>query len=449
MKAIKLPNGGNRHLLKNFTGNLDMRFDEAVLGEGTASAISNFDVTSGALTDGYGLATDLTLPVFRAMAVWEFTRYDADLSAYLTCRMFCSALGEIYYNYGDEWVLLEGIAFTSAPSAVVYRLYGDDCVLMTSATDGMYVWDGVNAPRKIEDSPLITSMAMHYERMFATTAGEMNTVYFSDDLDPTNWDVNDLSEGGFIQMMDERGKMLKVVDFLNYVYVFREFGISRITAYAAQSEFSAINLYVAGGRIYGGSVCPCGDVIMFLGSDGLHLFDGYSVSARLKSVKFKPSFDACSVYADGKYYLAAVMGSGATNDTLVVYDIKNNTFTTSKVGIARLCKCGDCVYAVTYDGRIGLVDKCGAVFGVSLEKIWESGEMDFGSPTKKTIAEVSVRTATPITFSVEYDGNSKEFVLGAGNVRIKPMIAAKTVKFGIKADGTGTNIKRLSYLIRG
>lgn len=55
-------------------------------------------------------------------------------------------------------------------------------------------------------------MTMHYERLFATTSTDKYTLYFSDDLDPTNWNEN-ITEGGFIQMLDERGELLKVISF--------------------------------------------------------------------------------------------------------------------------------------------------------------------------------------------------------------------------------------------
>lgn len=450
MNNLKMPRGGSRHLIKNFNANVDMRFDDAVLPESAASKIVNFNVRSGALTDGYGIEKTELFGDRTAVSAWRFTRYDYDREEYVDCNMYCDEDGKVHYNYGDGWHTLEGAEFTSPPEAIAYRLYGDDSVLMTSPTDKMCVWDGVNGARRITDSPYITSMSMHYERMFATTTGEQSAVYFSDDLDPTNWNDSALSEGGYIQLLDERGRLVKVEDFLNYVYIFREYGISRLTAYSSQEDFYVVNLYVAGGRIYGGSVCPCGDVVMMLGSDGLHSFDGYSVANRLKAVKFLPSPGASAVFADGKYYLAACTETEGENDTLVVYDLNSNTFTLSRLPVKRLCKLGDAVYAVTHDGRIGKVTECGEYFGEPLEKVWESGELDLQLPDKKTVASITLRTSGDITLTVITDGKPKEYGIKGreGITRIKPTASGKTIAFRITSTDKKARIRRLGYLIR-
>lgn len=449
MNNIKMPRGGSRHLIKNFGANVDMRFDDAVLPEGSAARIANFNVSSGALTDGYGVERTELFGDRKVQSAWRFTRYDYDREEYEVCDMYCDEDGQVHYNYGDGWHLLEGAEFTSPPSAIEYRLYGDDSVLMTSPTDKMCVWDGVGSVRRIKDSPYITSMSMHYERMFATTSGEQSAVYFSDDLDPTNWNDSALAEGGYIQLLDERGRLIKVEDFLNYVYIFREYGISRLTAYSSQEDFYVVNLYVAGGRIYGGSVCPCGDVVMLLGSDGLHSFDGYSVANRLKAVKFLPSPGASAVFLGGKYYLAACTEKEGDNDTLVVYDLNANTFTLSHLPIKRLCRLGDEVYAVAYDGRIGKVRECAEFFGEPLVKVWESGDLDFQISDKKTVSAISLRTSGDITLTVISDGKEKDYEInGGGVVRIKPTTSCKTVAFRIKSAKKGANISRLGYVIR-
>lgn len=450
MNGLRMPGGGVRRTVNNFTANADMRFDEAVLADGTAARVVNFDVTDGALTDGYGIESSPRFEGITGMSLWRFTRYDYDAGGYVSCDMYCGEDGKVYYDYGDGWQELPGVTFTSAPSAVGYRLYGDDSILMTSPTDKMYVWDGVGAPRKV-DSPYITSMVLHYERMFATVAGESNAVYFSDDLDPTNWNDTDLTEGGFIQLLDERGKLLKVVDFINYVYVFREYGISRLTAYADQRDFNAVNLYVAGGKIYEGGVCACGDTIMLTGADGLYAFDGYSATRKLRAVKFKPSPHASAVYSDGKYYLAACVDSDdGVNDSLVVYDLSEGTFSLSSLPVKRLCKLDGEVFAVTHDGLIGKVSKCGALFGEALVKVWESGVSDFGSPDIKTVSEITLRTDGDITVTVECDGKARNYnVSGGGGVkRFRPAVSGKTVRIKISSQTAGARISRLSCLIR-
>ena len=93
-------------------------------------------------------------------------------------------------------------------------------MIVTSPTDEMLVYNGVDEAYRVAQAPKISSMTVHYERLFATSTGESNQIWFSKELDPINWDIN-LESAGFIEMNDERGALLKVMSFLDYVYVFR------------------------------------------------------------------------------------------------------------------------------------------------------------------------------------------------------------------------------------
>lgn len=451
MNEVRMPGGGARRLIGRFEGP-EMRVWEGALPEGGAARVLGFDTSDGALTDGYGLEEGL-FAGRDVWSAWRFVRYDYDEEKYVDIVMYCGADGKVRYSEaGGAFTELAGATFTSPPSAVVYRLYGDDSVLMFSATDRMAVWNGVDEVRRVDDSPLMTSVALHYERMFATAAGEANAVYFSDDLDPTNWDASDLEAGGFIQLLDERGRLLKVVDFLNYVYVFREHGISRVTAYASQEDFSVANLYIAGGRIYEGSVCACGDVVMMLASDGLWSFDGYSASARLSSVRFRPSPSASALFSNGKYYLAACTESeDGSNDTLVVYDVRSGDYTLSRVALDRLCAVGDDVYGVTPEGRAGKVTACGALFGTPMDKLWESGTTDMDMPgRRKTVSSIALRTAGDVTLTVETEEGERSWNIRGGDapVRVRTCVAGEVFRFRIRSSSPGARVGRLSYTVR-
>jgi hypothetical protein len=90
------------------------------------------------------------------------------------------------------------------------------------------------------------------------------------------------------------------------LYVFRERGITRVSAYGDQTEFAVTHLFTAGGKIYDKTVAVCGNVIMFLTQDGLFVFDG--AEARRISPKSLPAIKATeesrAFFRDGKYYLS-------------------------------------------------------------------------------------------------------------------------------------------------
>ena len=221
--------------------------------------------------------------------------------------MYCDRSGAVFYRRdGDAaFAQLSGVRFTATPFAVNYRLYGEDVVILCSPRDGMAVWNGKEDAVIVGESPLITSLTLHYERMFVTIAGQKNAVWFSDDLDPTNWNPS-LDEGGFIELTDERGRSNRVLSFLNYVYVLRDYGITRLTAQGKQTDFAAANLFVSGGRIYPETAAVCGDAVLFLCSDGFYSFDGVSTRRILKhldgvlTAKGSPS----AAYVGGKYFVS-------------------------------------------------------------------------------------------------------------------------------------------------
>ena len=117
-------------------------------------------------------------------------------------------------------------------------------------------------------------MCVHGERLFLTDSSNHNSLWFSDDFDPTNWNVS-LSEAGFIDMIGEKGRLLKVISFGGYIYVFRSYGITRVTAYGNQKSFSVADLFVSSGKIRGESITVCGDCVLFFASDGYTVSTGF------------------------------------------------------------------------------------------------------------------------------------------------------------------------------
>lgn len=410
MRYIKARNSGSRRAVPSFVGGVNNILDSSVLSEGSAKYCKNFAFSSGALTDGYGLESQDFYP-YRTVKVWDFERFDFDSGEYITHKMCCNSYGAVYFYYDGLWWSLVNISLDQPPLVLVYRLYGVDTLFLITP-NCMVTWDGTSIAQVVEDAPSITTFAVHYERMFATTTGESNSIYFSDDLDLTNWSET-LTEGGFIQLIDERGKLLKVVSYLNYIYIFREYGISRLTAYADQSDFTVVNLYMSGGRIYSGSISACGDEITLLCSDGLFTFDGYSMTKILDNIKFLPSPNAVSYYADGKYYLACRVDGDDTesedNSSLLVYDVISGEYVISGVALEYISGTEEGVFGGTYDGQVGLIKKCGKLFDDVTDKVWQSGDMMFGMPEFKTLSQVSFSSDSAVSLIVTADGVTHTF----------------------------------------
>jgi len=449
-------------LVNTFSGGMAANKDERVLPPNIAKKVYNFDFSRGSLEEGYGL--EKVHYITRSVKnIWTYKRYDFDTEKDQEVLMYSDFDGYVYYLLDYTEYQLDGVQFTSTPYAVNYRLFGDDVILMGSSTDNLTVWDFEHPAYKVDNSPHMTSMVVHFERMFCTVGGERNAVWFSQDLDPTNWDLQ-LDRGGFIQMLDERGKLNKVISFSNFVYILRDFGISRLTAFASQEEFSTSNLFVSSGKIYANTASLCGDRIIFLASDGLYQFDGLStnrIMQRLDGV-LKPSPNSSACFHNGKYYLSfrlededdantvnnAVVGSSGgvdDNNAVLVYEVQTGGFSLIKgVSVRTFSKRGEKLYAITADGIATAVNKCGKIFDEPTQKIWSSGYLDFNIEGRKHIREIYLSTDYPIRLKVYSERGEKEFEVTpiAGVNRIRVNLSGRKIGVDIVAETAKARVTR-------
>lgn len=435
-RTVRLP-------IPDFTAGLETRFDEAVLDTKTAAELYNFDVSTGALVDGWGLGESRLQGVLEA---WYYCRGDEKILMYRTND------GVFYERNGQTEQL--AVTFTAPVQAVNYRLYGEDVIILCSANDDMAVWNGTEPPYTVEGSPRVTGMALHYERLFVTVK-DGNAVYFSDDLDPTNWS-QDLSAGGFIELADGLGKCNRVVSYLNYLFIFRDYGISRMVAYADQTEFSVSNLFVSSGRIYADTVAVCGDRIVFLADDGLYAFDGLSTVKIAKGLDRlfaggKPVAD----YYDGAYRLSCkIEGDGTvgceagdyTNNGLLVYRLSAGSVCVSRgLDIAAFLE-NECIV----NGSLYTLARNGCGLDGPLEKRWRVPLTDCRlGGVDKEIREITFESDGVLTVTVLTDRGRRAFtVYGAGVKRIRPMLAGKKIGMLFEAAGSGVRVARPVLTVR-
>lgn len=334
-------------IINNFSGGIDACISGRLADFKKAQMCYNFNFSGGNLKHDVGFEPLFggKMPVCSGLDslftsesgvcdgfVFLYRRYDFEAKKQDDkLIIFDSTHTGYYINLFDESFTLTplGVSFSSRPVAENYRLMGKDVVIMVSSEDNMVVWDGVSAPEIIIDAPKISSMDIHYERLFATSKGS-ETLRFSDDLDPTNWSES-LSDAGFIELVDERGKLEKVLSFNDYLYVFRERGVSRVYASSSdQRNFYVNHLFTAGGSIIPSTIAICGDKIIFAATDGLYAFDGSSTVRKLENLF--PLFNFSSSVAcfhAGKYYLAAKLdfdGEKMPNGNNALLELDAETF---------------------------------------------------------------------------------------------------------------------------
>jgi len=492
MSKIKYPSESFVSLnISNFSNGINTKYDDSLSNLNYARAIHNFSFSDGTLKNGIGfkdIISELTSDIDEQEVlekeieslggidkVFHFYIYNQTTSNRDDKLIIVDDEYKLYYInlYNDKKSLnyIRNITFTSSPIAVRYRLNGEDVMIFSSESDNMVVWNGYDLPYQVLDAPKISSMALHYERLFATVDGEKNAVWFSDDLDPTNWSVN-LEEAGFIELIDERGALLKVVSFCDYIYIFRENGISRLSAYGDQRNFAISNLFVSSGKIYASSVCVCGDRIFFLANDGLYRFDGVdtvkildNISTNISNIKNQVA-SAC--YYNGSYYLACKFKFDSDTDncdnlfyanTLMEIDINNCKLKniTHGINIKYLTAIntdkleGVIVLAnntSTNEFLLSKLNYSGKFFNDNLSKKWISAKSGINNVNNlKTLNKIYIESLGNCSLTIYFDNKTTSFnFLGSTNPIVKRVnIPFYNFSFVIESNDINCEIKNLKF----
>lgn len=451
--AMKIPNQPRyRKRVGAFSG-IDVKHDESVIDFSTAASCYNFDFSSGALRGGYGIKQHDSVPQ-DAVKYWVYRFYSEEQGKYVDQFIYQGRTGWIYfYDFAVGKVkVLSGMLYTDT-DAINYRLNSQDVLLISSAAGGLSYYNGKYITHC--DSPRISSMALHFERLFVISPQEPTRVYFSDDLDPTNWKT-EAGSGGFIELLDERGNMLKVVSFANYLYIFREHGISRITAAGDESGFSVTDLYVSTGRIYSSSIVQCGGFIMFAATDGIYMFDGYETTRVLKNVDGLIAGEPkASAYFNGRYYLSAPLdfsdgetvgceSGDYTCNGLIVYCPATGDYSVTRgtdISFMNVCSVDGEDFLMACDSLgAGVIDRCGARLGEPLKKHWQGPYTDFGSPDRiKTVREIYMDADCECTVGIR-GKKQKSFYLKKGKRRIRVNVNNQKIALSVDAEADDVRI---------
>lgn len=474
--------------LSTFKHGINTETDESSLPYNYAKVSYNYNFNRGELKTGTGFKI-LTLPqtntanaTMRELQIldeytnlnklWLFPYYDTtfnyrDHMLVLSFDNLVEYVKIIGINPVFSNIDLNGtLQFTSEPSAVYYNINGTDVMLVSSPTDGMFKFQPATSSELLASAPKIISICRHYERVFAIEEGKRNKLVFSANLDPTNWDMN-LDNAGYIEIIDDRGCLQKVVSFNDYVYIFKEYGISRLSAYGDQSEFSLSSMFVTSGKIYGNSVCVCGDRIMFLARDGIYSFDGYSatkLSLNIESMFEDNNDKCCSAYHNGKYYLGCrlkyddseVVGceaydGGYINNSLIELDLKTGDISLTRgVDLKDMCSIEyetvnklAVLFNNEHKQKLGEMDASGAIFGVPLKKIWTSPYTNLGYPNKiKKITKFTLVAKENCKVIIKTDLETKTFEVKGKNSTsvIYPNLKGEMFQFSLETDGSFASI---------
>lgn len=424
-------------------------------GYAYAQSLQNLVVSDGTLVPGEGveMLTQYVVPedsfLFKRLYLFKGIKSDGSADN----RLIFYATDKYLYQCplaGGTFTRITSVTFSSAPVGLMYNYNGKNVMIFSKPGGGICIYDGTRM-KTVPEAPEITSMCLHYERLFVTTGGNDNSLWFSDDFDPTNWNVS-LSEAGFIDMNDFRGDLIKVVSFGDYLYVFRTFGITRVSAYTDQRQFSASNLFVCSGKIFADSIIVCGDCMLFTATDGMYRFDG--ITTQRISDRFDKRFDYDYQYYKGIYFngyayirinsmldnvkyiqllrlnpktLEATIIKGSVMSDMAVVDVDDNY---KLYGLDQLFHC---VCALNPSEHL--------VFGMPMKMIWENGDSDFGIPSLKTLKKLTFYSKAAAKVTVTADGKPHVYNVSGSDepTVLKPNV--KGYKFRLRFDATAQNTR--------
>lgn len=456
MSRLIIPKQARRRVRVGMFGAIDTKRHKSTVSFSTATECRNFDMSSGALREGYGTAPHSAVPA-DAVRYYMYRYYSEALGCFADQYVYQKANGRLMYYEPTTGMRLYISGEPFPPMrALNYRLDSKDVLLLSFDGGKLMSWNGSVLTEY--ESPTVSSMALHYERLFVTSDEQPTKVFFSENLDPTNFDIS-ADGGGFIELLDERGDLNKVVSFGGYLYIFRDHGISRVTAYGDQREFSVVNLFVTAGRIYPSSIATCGNVIMFLASDGIYAFDGYECKRVLTNLDgtIAPG-DGCScAFFDGKYYLACKLNNGGeTLGGLIVYDRALGEYSVSAgldIGFMNAATYnGEDILMCCCGGTGGVIVRNGTLGDVPLEKTWTGAYTDLGVPDRiKTVREIYIQTTAPVTLTLHCANRSKSIAVAPGERRVRVNFCASRFALSVSTTSAHCEIAppTLVYTIGG
>lgn len=365
-----------------------------------------------------------------------FKQYSKDYNINVHRLLIYGDDNKVYINqmlddiYDIFW--LYRLEFNSAPIVLSFKKDDADAVVLASE-DTMKIWLTDYSPYTIENVPIITSMCVNEGVLFCTIKDPAFKIWYATDLDVEK--VGNISNiSGYISLEDDLGDARKILTFNEEVYVFRDYGITKLNF--IKNEVVANQVYLSTTKIYTNTVSVCGNNILFMTKDGLYSFNGVKVNKINVDLLNELSIDNVGAVASSlgeKYYMAFNLNfnDGKTilcedkciNNVLLIFDVIDNSYQIIRgVDIKTFLPVKTEVFEkmlVLFNN--GPVDKIGEIKNNSLfmeeplPKFWESENL-VDTTNMKLFTKLSVNADKNVKFRLIYDDNEINFTTYAEGV---------------------------------
>ena len=330
------------------------------------------------------------------------------------------------FNQDSELYWLYNLSFDTAPITLAFKKDDLDAIILASKTE-MKIWKTGYSPYTISNVPIITSMCMNEGVLFCTISEPAFKIWYATDLDAENiGNIN--STSGYISLEDDLGYARKIITFDQDVYVFRDYGISKINY--VKKDVSVSQIYASNTKIYTNTVCSCGNSIMFMTADGIYTFNGVKVSktsVNINNLLTNQNDTAVASSLKDKYFLALRLDfkdekqilcekQECVNNAIVVinttdysYQIIRGVDVKSLVPVkTELFEKMLLTFNTENNSKLGEIVEISECFNKPLPKYWISGNLT-KNYTPKTFTKLTVKADKGVKFSLMFDNNVISF----------------------------------------
>lgn len=342
--------------------------------------------------------------------------YGDDKKEYIN-QLFCED-NSLYWLYNME--------FNSAPISLAFKKNDNDAIILSSV-DKMLIWKTQYSPYEVTNAPIITSMCMNDGVLFCTIKEPAFKIWYATDLDAENiGNIN--SNSGYISLEDDLGYARKIVCFNQDVYVFRDYGITKINY--VKNNISVSPIYQSNTKIFTDTVSVCENAIMFMTVEGIYQFNGVKVArAGIDIGEILPIANdgACASTLGNKYYLALRLKfednknilcetGNYTNNALIIVDLTDYSYQILRgVDVGSLLAVKTPLFEKMlltfnsgYETKLGEICESSTCFNLPLPKMWASNQL-FELPITRMITKLKVVADSGVKFNLKYGNKSTSF----------------------------------------
>ena len=450
--------------------------DDAKLEINQTKNCYNFSFCKGALTPSYGFEqlalpstqsdahTTFNIGATEILKAWYFPMYESYSGEDKHYVFYLAQDMTIYFFnvHEDKFMYESDATFTEIPTGAAFRINSDnDTMFFASSADQTVGLNGLGF-QTYENIPKFVSGCWYGPYLFLLTIGDNNELQYSRQrIDIWNFDNVKTAE-----LPDIRGGMTQLMALKDYLYLFTNFGITRLSLYSTNADVAETHIYHSTSYIYPQSIAKSGEEIMFFTDDGLYRLKGSGVEKIelpiIANMTANANNDCSGVCFDGKYFLACKYDFGDSqtvgcesgtyvNNAMVVYDMTTEEFevvrgidirqlfTIQTPKVKKLCA----LFRGEKKGLIGQLTHDGLFFGTPLAKQWNSAQTDFGyAGNDKCVTEVVVRPHTQGTLTISAETQSQQLQIADSDLsqRFRVRVFGKVFSLSFDCQQTAPHI---------